>query len=109
MDASKYAIIIVGGKQYRVAENGTVLVDKLAGDAGETVTVADVLYVGGVDNPLWGKPTVEGASVTATIVEQTKAKKIDAFTYKKRKNQHKHWGHRQQMTRLKIGTISTGA
>ncbi len=104
-----YAIVRAGGKQYRVEEKGIVLVDKLVGEAGETVTLDEVLYVGGVDSPQWGKPIVTGASVTATILSQEKAKKIDGFIYKAKKNIHKHWGHRQQITRLRVETIAPGA
>ena len=104
-----YAIVRSGGKQYRVEENGIVTVDKLVGEAGDTLTLGEVLYVGGTDNPQWGKPIVSGASVTATIVEQAKGKKINAFTYKAKKNIRKHWGHRQQLTRVRIQSIALGA
>jgi large subunit ribosomal protein L21 len=67
-----------------------------------------VLYLGGVESPQWGKPTVAGASVTVTIVEQAKGKKINAFTFKPKKNIHKHWGHRQQLTRVRVESISAG-
>lgn len=103
-----YAIVRAGGKQYRVEEKGILTVDKMAGEAGDTVTLGEVLYVGGTDNPQWGKPTVAGASVTATIVAQTKGKKINAFTYKAKKNIRKHWGHRQQLTRVRVDTIAAG-
>ena len=103
-----YAIVRAGGKQYRVEEKGLVTVDKLAGEAGETVTLGEVLYVGGTDNPQWGKPIVSGAAVTATIVAQTKGKKIDGFTYKAKKNVRNHYGHRQDITTLKIGAITSG-
>ena len=103
-----YAIVRAGGKQYRVEEKNILTVDKFEGEAGATVTLGEVLYLGGVDNPQWGKPIVEGASVTVTIMEQTKGKKINAFTYKAKKNQHKHWGHRQQLTRVRVESISAG-
>ena len=101
-----YAIVRTGGKQYRVEEQGTDVVDKLAGEAGETVMLGEVLYVGGNDAPQWGRPTVTGASITATIVDQVKGPKIDGFTFKPKQNIHKHWGHRQQLTRLRIESIS---
>ena len=103
-----YAIVRAGGKQYRVEEKSILTVDKFEGEAGATTTLGEVLYLGGVDNPQWGKPTVEGASVTVTIMEQTKGKKINAFTYKPKKNIHKHWGHRQQLTRVRVESISAG-
>jgi large subunit ribosomal protein L21 len=104
-----YAIVRSGGKQYRVEEKSIVTVDKLEGEAGESITLGEVLCIGGIDTPQWGKPTVAGAAVTATIVEQAKGKKIDAFIYKAKKNIRKHWGHRQQLTRVRIESIATGA
>ena len=101
-----YAIVRTGGKQYRIEEKGLVIVDKLAGEAGESVTLGEVLYVGGTDSPQTGKPTVPGASITATIVDQIKGPKIDGFNYKPKQNIRKHWGHRQQLTRLRIESIS---
>jgi large subunit ribosomal protein L21 len=100
-----YAIVRTGGKQYRVEEKSILAVDKLQGAAGDTITFGEVLFVGG-DKPKMGAPTVAGATVTATIVEQAKAKKIDGFTYKAKKNVHRHWGHRQEITRVKVESIS---
>ena len=68
-----YAIVRAGGKQYRVEEKNILVVDKFEGEAGATTTLGEVLFIGG-DTPQWGKPTVEGASVTVTIMEQTKGK-----------------------------------
>jgi large subunit ribosomal protein L21 len=104
-----YAIVRTGGKQYRVEEKTEITVDKLPGEAGETLTWDQVLFVGGVDEPQFGKPTVTGAHVTATILAQVKGKKIDAFIYKAKKNVRKHWGHRQQLTRVRIDSIAAGA
>lgn len=100
-----YAIIRSGGKQYRVEAEATVTVDRMPGEAGDKIVIDDVLFVGG-DKPQWGAPTIQGASVAATIVEQAKGKKIDGFTYKAKKNIHRHWGHRQQLTRIKIDAIT---
>jgi large subunit ribosomal protein L21 len=102
-----YAIVRSGGKQYRVEEKNILTVDKFEAEAGATMTLGEVLYLGG-DNPQWGKPTVAGATVTVTVLEQTKGKKINAFTFKPKKNIHKHWGHRQQLTRVRIESISAG-
>ncbi|MGO8670125.1 MAG: 50S ribosomal protein L21 [Capsulimonadaceae bacterium] len=99
-----YAIVRSGGKQYRVEEAAVVTVDRLSGEAGDSVTLEEVLFVGG-ESPKWGAPLLPGASVTATIVAQAKGKKIDGFIYKAKKNVRKHWGHRQQLTRLKIESI----
>jgi large subunit ribosomal protein L21 len=103
---SMYAIIRLGGKQYRVSESTTLLVDKQEGEAGDNLTVAEVLAIGGSDSPLFGSPTVSGATVTASIIEQTKGPKINGLTYKAKKNQRHHYGHRQDLTRIKIGTIT---
>ena len=101
-----YAIVRAGGKQYRVEEKNILNVDKFEGEPGATTTLGEVLYVGGIDTPQWGKPTVAGAAVNITILEQTKGKKINAFTYKAKKNVHKHWGHRQQLTRVRVESIA---
>ena len=103
-----YAIVRAGGKQYRVEEKNIIAVDKFDGAAGDTVTLGEVLFIGGTETPQWGVPLVSGAVVTAKILAQTKAKKIDAFTYKAKKNVRKHWGHRQQITRVQIESISAG-
>jgi large subunit ribosomal protein L21 len=102
-----YAIVRTGGKQYRAEEDAVITVDKLDGEVGDSI-ILDVLSIGDVDVPKFGTPTVAGASVKATIVEQGKAKKIDAFTYKAKKNVHKHWGHRQQITKIKVEAIAAG-
>jgi large subunit ribosomal protein L21 len=99
-----YAVIRTGGKQYRVQEKDTIVVEKLAGEVGETVTISDVLALGG-DAPKFGTPTVEGAAVTATVVGQGKGKKIHGFTYVKVKGQQRHYGHRQEQTTLRIESI----
>lgn len=104
-----YAIVRSGGKQYRVEQNAILTVDKMAGAAGDAITLGEVLCIGGVDSPQWGKPTVAGAAVSATILGQIKGKKINAFTYKAKKNIRKHWGHRQQLTRVRIDGIAAGA
>ncbi|MEN2452533.1 50S ribosomal protein L21, partial [Bacillus sp. JR_15] len=82
-----YAIIQTGGKQIKVEEGQTVYVEKLAAEAGETVTFDNVLFVGG-ENVKVGSPTVEGATVTGKVEKQGRAKKITVFKYKPKKNQH---------------------
>ncbi len=103
-----YAIVRVCGKQYRVQENDTLLVSRLEGDAGTAVTFEEVLALGGVDEPTFGAPLVTGASVSASIIGQLKGPKINGFTYKAKKNVRHHYGHRQDMTKLKIGAITSG-
>jgi large subunit ribosomal protein L21 len=100
-----YAIIRTGGKQYRVQENDTIIVEKLIGDEGAAFTLDEVLFVGG-DSPQAGVPTVAGASVATTIVKQGKGPKIHGYTYVKVKGQQRHYGHRQQQTTLRIDKIS---
>jgi large subunit ribosomal protein L21 len=101
-----YAIVRTGGKQYRIEEQGRLTVDKIAGEAGDTVTLGEVLCIGGTDQPQWGAPTVSGATVTATILGQVKGPKIDGYTFKPKKNIQRHWGHRQQLTQLQINQIT---
>ena len=99
-----YAVIRAGGKQYRVQENDTVVLEKMDGNEGDAVTLGDVLFVGG-DNPQFGAPLVAGAKVSGTIVRQGKGKKIHGYTYIKVKNHQRHYGHRQQQTTVRIDKI----
>jgi large subunit ribosomal protein L21 len=101
----KYAVIRTGGKQYRVSEGQVVKVEKLAGDVGEKVTLADVLFVGGNDEVKIGSPLVANASVTGEIVGQIRAKKVRVFKKKRRKSYSRQQGHRQYQTALKITAI----
>src|SRR5262245_49175374 len=101
-----YAVIKTGGKQYRVAEGETVRVEKLAGEPGATVTFEDVLLVAGGAEVKVGRPHVEGAKVTAEILEQDLERKVIVFKYKRRKNYRKRRGHRQPYTAVKITSIT---
>lgn len=101
-----YAIIKTGGKQYRVSEGDRLQVEKLDGDAGATVTLADVLLVGGNGSARIGTPFIEGAQVEAEITRHFKGKKIIVFKKKRRKGYHKKQGHRQLYTELKITRIT---
>ncbi len=101
----KYAVIRTGGKQYRVAEGELVKIEKLAGEVGETITLADVLFVGGDDEVKIGVPLVENAKVTGEIVGQGRAKKVIVFKKKRRKSYSRQRGHRQYQTTLKITAI----
>ena len=100
-----YAIIKTGGKQYKVQEGKNIVVEKLDGDADATVELTEVLFVSGDDGGRYGAPTVEGAKVVATIVEQFRGKKINGFTFKPKKNIRHRYGHRQSQTRLRIESI----
>jgi len=97
-----FAVIKTGGKQYKVAPNDVIRVEKLAGEAGETVTLDQVLMVG----DKIGAPTVAGASVTATVLEQTRADKVIIFKKKRRQNYRRKKGHRQELTVLRITNIA---
>ncbi len=100
-----YAVIKTGGKQYKVAEGQRVCVEKLPGNAGDKVTLDQVLFVGG-DTPKIGQPLVAGAKVAAEIVDQGRGKKIVVFKFRRRKNYRRKTGHRQPFTELKITGIS---
>ena len=99
-----YAIIATGGKQYKVAEGDVINVEKLGAEAGETVTFDQVLAVKG--EGLKVGADVEGATVTATVVKNDKAKKVIVYKYKRKTGYHKKNGHRQLFTEVKIDSIS---
>ena len=99
-----YAIIATGGKQYKVAAGDCLKVEKLGLEAGETVTFDDVLAIS--DNGLKVGGDVANASVTATVVENGKAKKVIVYKYKRKTGYHKKQGHRQQYTKVKIEKIN---
>jgi ribosomal protein L21 len=100
-----FAIIETGGKQYKVTEGDVIFVEKLEVNAGDTVTFNDVLFVGGSKVAV-GSPYVKGATVTASVEKQGKAKKITVFKYKPKKNQYRKLGHRQPYTKLVIEAIN---
>ena len=101
-----YAVIKTGGKQYRVAANDTLRVEKIAGDAGATVEFTNVLMVGGEGDAKIGTPFLTGAKVTAEVVEQGRADKVIAFKKRRRKNSRRKRGHRQELTTVKIRDIT---
>jgi len=102
-----YAIIRSGGRQYRVAEGDTVDVDLIDVEAGKTATIDDVLMYADGDKITHGSP-IDGAKVTAEVVEHRKDKKVIAFKYRRRKGYHRTVGHRRKLTRLKIKSIAVG-
>ncbi|GBF25728.1 50S ribosomal protein L21 [bacterium MnTg02] len=103
-----YAVIRTGGKQYRVAAQDILEIEKIPGNAGETVQFSDVLLVGGDGEPNIGAPLVEGASVAAEVIEQGRGDKIIVFKKKRRKNYRRKSGHRQDLTIVRITEILTG-
>ena len=100
------AIIVTGGKQYKVAEGDVIYIEKLEQEAGETITFDRVLAVLDGENPRFGTPVVEGASVEAKVVKNGKGKKIRVFKYNPKKGYRKRQGHRQPYTKVEIGKIS---
>ncbi|ADH85857.1 50S ribosomal protein L21 [Desulfurivibrio alkaliphilus] len=100
-----YAIVRTGGKQYQVAAGSRLRVEKLAGEVGDTVELSEVLLVADGNEVKVGRPVVEGARVTARIVEQDKAKKVLVFKKKRRKGYRLKKGHRQPYTALEIKEI----
>lgn len=101
-----YAVVVTGGKQYRVEQGSKVRVEKLSGEAGSTVTLDQVLMVGDGADIKVGTPNVDGASVTAEIVGQGRGKKVEIIKFRRRKHHMKRQGHRQAYTELKITGIS---
>jgi large subunit ribosomal protein L21 len=100
-----YAIIKTGGKQYRVQTGDVVRVERLEGAVGSTVTLDDVLLVGGEGEPRVGSPRLDGVSVLGTVVEQDRDAKIRVFKYKKRKHYRRTRGHRQSFTAVRIDAV----
>ncbi len=100
-----YAVIRTGGKQYRVAPEDVIEVEKISGDEGAIVQFSDVLIVGGEGEPKVGAPTLTGASVAGQVVAQKRAPKILVFKKKRRKNYRRTHGHRQNLTQVRITEI----
>lgn len=100
-----YAVIKTGGKQYRVAEGDVLKVEKLNAEAGSEVVFDEVLTVVNDTDVKIGQPVVEGAKVTAKVVEQGKGEKILVFKYKAKSNYRKRQGHRQPFTKVEISKI----
>ena len=100
-----YAVVRTGGKQYRVQEGRPVTIERLPGEAGQTVELNDVLLLADGDNITVGAPMVDGARVLGTIREQGRAKKILVFRYKNKTRARKKNGHRQQFTTLMVDDV----
>lgn len=102
-----YAVIVTGGKQYRVSEGDVVYVEKLNAEVESTVELDNVLVVSKDNGELVvGKPVVEGAKVSAKVLAQGKDKKVIVFKYKRKKDYRKKQGHRQAYTKLQIEKIN---
>ena len=101
-----YAVIVTGGKQYKVSEGDVVFVEKLENAEGDTVTFDKVLVVSNDNGLTVGAPYVDGAAVTANVLKNGKSKKVTVFKYKAKKNEKKKIGHRQPYTKVQIQTIA---
>jgi large subunit ribosomal protein L21 len=101
-----YAVIKTGGKQYKVAENDRVTVERLEGAAGDKIVLDQVLAVGAGADVKIGAPLVAGATVSAEIAEQTRGPKVIIFKKRRRQNSRRKNGHRQDLTVLKITGIA---
>jgi large subunit ribosomal protein L21 len=101
-----FAVFKTGGKQYRVAAEDVLKIDKVKGEPGEIVEFGEVLVVGGEAVTL-GAPTIAGAMVAAEVIEQARGPKIIAFKKRRRKNSRRRIGHRQEFTLLRITEILT--
>lgn len=101
-----YAIIRTGGKQYRVSEGDEIFVEKLNAEAGDEIKFEEVLAIGEGDDITWGKPFVDGASVTADLVKNGKGRKIEILKYKPKKGYRRRMGHRQPYSKIKITSLA---
>ena len=101
-----FAVIKAGGKQYRVAAQDTLKVDRMKGEPGEIVQFGEVLVLGG-DSVTLGAPTVAGASVAAEVLEQGRGPKVIAFKKRRRKNSRRKRGFREDFTLIRITEILT--
>jgi large subunit ribosomal protein L21 len=101
-----YAIFKTGGKQYRVQKGDKLTVDKLDLEVGAEASFSDVLFVSDGSSLKIGDPVISGASVTAKVLDQTRAPKVTAFKFRRRKGYHRTKGHRQPVTRVEITGFS---
>ena len=101
-----YAVIETGGKQYKVSEGDVIFIEKLEAQEGENVTFDKVLVLADDEDVKVGAPVVEGATVTAKVEKQGKAKKIYVFKMKRKKNYRRKKGHRQPFTKVTIEKIN---
>ena len=102
----KHAIIETGGKQYRVAEGDVIFVEKLDVEAGEAVKFDRVLAIIDDEGSVFGKPMVDGATVSANVVKNGKSKKIRVYKMKPKKGYRRTQGHRQPYTKVQIDSIN---
>jgi large subunit ribosomal protein L21 len=101
-----YAVVVSGGKQYKVREGEVLRLEKIPGEIGDPISFDDVLLYSDGENLQIGQPVLKNAKVTGRVVEQGKARKIIVFKFKRRKRYRRKQGHRQQFTAVKIDSIS---
>lgn len=101
-----YAVIMTGGKQYKVAAGEKIKVEQIVADVGQEILIDQVLAVGNGSDMRVGTPLVSGASVRATVVAQGKHAKVHIFKMRRRKHYRKSQGHRQTFTELEIGAVT---
>ena len=101
-----YAVIKTGGKQYRVAAGDVLRIERLDGEVGQTIAFDQVMMVGGDGEPRVGTPVIDGAQVTAELLDQIKGDKVIVFKKKRRKNYRRKKGHRQDLTVLRVREIA---
>jgi len=100
-----YAVLVTGGKQYRVQEGDVLFVEKLDAEVETTIELNEILAVGKEEGLIVGKPVVEGAKVVAKVLAQGKAKKVIVFKFKRKLDYRKKQGHRQAYTKIQIEKI----
>jgi large subunit ribosomal protein L21 len=101
-----FAVVTTGGKQYRVEAGSELLIERVSGDAGSTITFDRVLLVGEGDDVTVGTPTIDGASVTGTVIGEALGPKLVVFKFKQKVKYRRHAGHRQHLTRVRIDEIA---
>ena len=101
-----YAVIKTGGKQYRVAKDDVITIERVPGETGANVAFEHVLMVGEGTSVKFGTPAVAGAKVTGELVEQTRGPKLIAFKKRRRKNSRRKKGHRQDLSTVRITSIT---
>ena len=100
-----YAVVVTGGKQYKVAEGDVIFVEKIGAEEGTEISFDKVILLGDENGVKVGTPVVEGAKVTAKVLKEGKGKKIYVMTYKPKKNEKRKLGHRQPYTKVEITKI----
>jgi large subunit ribosomal protein L21 len=101
-----YAVVRTGGRQFKVSENDLIQIEQITGNSGDKVELAEVLLLGEVEDAQVGTPLVKGAKVLAEIVRQERGEKLIIFKKRRRKKYRRQTGHRQDLTLLKIQSIS---